>query len=106
MANMSAKLTFSPNRLKILGASPREADLTLVAILKVDVALAFAAGVTVAGEKEQVAYSGRPEQAKPIDWLKPLLEVAVMVAEPLWPWAMVRVDGLMETAKFAGALTT
>jgi hypothetical protein len=52
-------------------------------MVKLEVTLALAAGVTVAGENEQVVYAGRPEQARLIGWLNPPLELAVIVVDPL-----------------------
>ena len=78
---------------------------TFVAIVKVDVAVVLVPpGVTDDELKEQVANCGRPEQAKPTDWLKPPTDVTVVMVDDVCPRVTVTDVGLKEIEKFAGTI--
>lgn len=68
-------------------------------IVTVLLTLPLAAGVTVAGENEQVAPAGRPEQDMPTALEKPLSEVIVQSRLLLVPIGIERVVLLQETLK-------
>jgi hypothetical protein len=74
-------------------------------MVNVELAVPFAAGVTLIGLNEQVANCGRPEQEKLTAWLKPLAEVAVMVAVPVAPCVSVSDVGLTAIEKLGAAVT-
>jgi hypothetical protein len=62
-------------------------------------ALPFDGGVTELGEKPQLMPLGWPEQERATELEKPLIEDTVVVAVPLLPAEMVRLEGLTATAK-------
>lgn len=68
-------------------------------IVKVDVAVASAGGVTEVGENVAVTPVGMPVIDRPTAELKPLTEVTVMVEVPEFPWTIVRLFGEADTEK-------
>lgn len=67
-------------------------------IVNVVLTAAVPFGVTVAGEKLQVASLGRPEQAKLTAALNPLIGVTDRPIVPLWPGAILRLAALAANA--------
>ena len=67
--------------------------------VNVDVAGVAPAGVTVAGEKLQVAPVGRPEQVNVVAEAKPFWAVTERVAVPVCPGVMVSDAGETVTVK-------
>lgn len=78
----------------------------MVAIVSVVVDAALPLGVTVAGLKLQVAWAGRPEQAKVMADAKPKAGVTVTVVVPLPPLAIETVVGLKDKLKLGVPTTT
>lgn len=78
----------------------------VVAMVRLVVAAAVPLSVSLAGENEQVASLGSPEQEKETAWLKPFVGVTLRVVEPLWPGVTESVVGLALTVKLAGAAGT
>ena len=77
----------------------------MVAMVKVDVAVVLVPpGVTGEELKEQVANCGRPEQARPTDWLNPPTDVTVIVVDTDCPGVTVTDVGLKEIEKFGGTI--
>ena len=70
------------------------AVVTSVAMVSVVLTAVPPLGVSVAGEKAQVAWVGRPEQLKLICWLNPPVGVTVSTVVPLAPCVTVKVEGL------------
>ena len=99
-ANKSASAVVPAN----LRVFPREVafltipDGAVVVIVNVDVA-PEAVGVTEAGEKLQLASAGRPEQENVTGRAYPPVLVAVKVAVPCWPCAMLRAMGFTPSEK-------
>ena len=65
-------------------------------------AVPFAGGVTEAGANVHVAPAGRPVHDRPTAALKPFRLPTVAVAVPFASWAIVRLDGEVETVKSGG----
>ena len=78
----------------------------MVVMVSVEVEPAAPLGVTVAGLKVQVAYSGSPEQAKVMADAKPKAGVAVMVVAPVPPLAIETEAGLRDRLKPGVPTTT
>lgn len=70
------------------------------------VVTALPAGVTLAGEKTQLASEGSPEQANVTAWLKPFCGVTVKVTNPDFPLLMERLARLEATEKLGVGSTT
>ena len=87
------------------GAPSRRAVATSVMMVNVELAVPFAAGVTLIGLNEQVVNCGKPEQEKLTAWLKPFAEVAVTVAVPDAPCATVSDVGLSAIEKLGAPVT-
>lgn len=62
-------------------------------------------GVTLEGEKTQVASEGNPEHAKVTAWLKPFFGVTVKVTNPDLPLLMLRLAALEATEKLGVGIT-
>ena len=78
----------------------------LAAMVSVVVTPPLPVGVTLEGEKEQVAPVGRPEQAKVTAALKPFCGETVRVSEPWLPELMESAAALGVRAKDGGAAET
>ena len=77
----------------------------VVAMVIVVVTAVVPLGVTVAGEKLQVASAGRPEQAKVTAALKPLTGVTDRPTVPLLPGMTERLDGWAASVNVGAAFT-
>jgi hypothetical protein len=95
----------------LLVASTLIVEAPTVAVLdaetvRVVVAVPLAAGVTEAGEKEQLAPEGRAEQARLTAVANPFCDVTVQVLVSVPPCRTDRLVGVQERAKLGGGVVT
>jgi hypothetical protein len=78
---------------------------TLVSIVSVDITVPEV-GVTLAGLKLQVVYTGKPEQAKNVGALKAFTGMILTIEVVDWPLGMVTLPGESKIVKSGGGVTT
>lgn len=87
----------------------REAAVTLVVMVSMEVGLLVPFGVTDAGLNVQVAFAGRPEHVKFTAWLNPPEDVTVRVDVTELPWLTEPLEGLramLKSGATAAAMVT